>query len=352
MLLRHCRSFTRELVLMSSLVRRIRAFVPAMRYIGAVALVAGLSSKPVNAQPMALEPGWSVRQVAGGFYFFGNFNGLSYDPISTDLFVTSRNTDTSLSTGIRYSVYRVTQAGVTTEIHFDNVLPGGVPFSYLAFDPVSRIIYFNAGGDQPSHIRKIDEFGNLIEDLLAPPTTERFTGMAFAPDGNLYLNSLLFGHNRTGVARYNETDDTFTTVYPAVGFGLNGGLSFDPDGNAYVAGGDMYKVNTLGVVSTIATLQGALGSAFGDGSVFTTSPSFSQSIIRVAPDGSGYSTFATGHGTPSTLHFADNGRLYVLDGTIIFEYSYVPEPASGIMVLGLGIAGTFRRQNRRQQSAG
>ncbi len=329
---------------MTLVLRHAREFSIALHCACSMTFLATIVPIATRAEPTPLEAGWQVRQVADGFDFGNGHHGLGYDPISMDLFVTSRNTDTALPPGVhRYSVYRVTQSGVTTELHFEDVLSGGVPFSYLAFDPVVRIIYFNAGGDRPDNIRKLDEFGTVIESIPPPATTERFTGMAFGPDGHLYLNSFRFGQG--SVLRYDDFDHSFTTVFPAVGFGLNKGLSFDLDGTAFVAGSNgLYKINTSGTVTTIAAIEsGAWGSTFGDDSVFSTN---NGNILRVVPDGSGISLFASGHAITSNILFADDSRLYALDAASIWEYSYVPEPPSGILVMSLGFLGCYLRHTK------
>lgn len=315
------------------------------RYLGALVVPAWLLAHSALAQPMTLELGWTVRQVAAGLFFGGNVP--AYDPISTDLFVTGIGSGTPGFYGNH--VYRITQLGMTTEIYSEDVSPGGTNFSYLAFDPVSRIVYFNSGGSGPTNIRKIDEFGNFIEDVAAP-SRDHLTGMAFAPDGKLYLNRLQRGHNSTGIDRYNENDDTFTTVHDAVGFGLNKGLAFDRASNAYVAGDGLLKVETSGTVTRIAALDGTWGSAFGNGSAFTTTfMAGSGKIFRVAPDGSGMSLFATGHESAPDLHFGGNGRLYAVDDRSIWEYSYVPEPAAP-WILPIGVLRLFRGRRRNNLS--
>jgi WD40 repeat protein len=60
-------------------------------------------------------------------------------------------------------------------------------------------------------------------------------GMAFGPDGNLYVNSI--GNNNNGVLQINTTTGaTKTFVTPGEGGLLNpAGLAFGPDGNLYVS---------------------------------------------------------------------------------------------------------------------
>ncbi len=296
-------------------------------------------AQPIN--PMPLEPGWTVREFAD--VFFTPSAGLAYDPVSTDLFVTG------VEAGGINEVYRITQSGVKTAIFSEFVSAFDYQFSYLAFDPDSRIVYFNPGGSPgaPQIIRKIDEFGNFIEDVTAPADIERLFGMTFAPDGKLYVNSIEAGQISTDIARYNEEDDTITTVFPAVGVGQIPGLTFDREGNAYVNGGTgVLKIDISGSVTAIAWLNCPSDVTFGDGSVFTANPCATGNIWRVAADGSGRSRFATGHGLAEEVYFASNGRLYVADhfSYSIWEYSYVPEPATTLTLL-IGALLLFRRRS-------
>ncbi len=283
-------------------------------------------STSLRGQPIPLEPGWSVRLLAGGLGRLGG--GLAYDPVSTDLFVTGLVEAPGPTLDNR--VYRITQFGEVTTIHSALIFEDNRQFSYLSFDPISRIVYFNPGDATfpPRPLRKIDEFGAFIEDVPSSGGYVMFTGMSFAPDGKLYLNGKRIGQIGYGIARYNDDDDTFATVHPAVGFSMNYGLSFDPPGNAYVAGGSgFFQVDTSGTITELSGLS-YIGSTFGDGSGFA-SDGGGGSIWRVASDGSGRSQFATGHISAKELFFADNGRLYVIDrGQAIWEYSYIPEPTT------------------------
>ncbi len=204
---------------------------------------------------------------------------------------------------------------------------------------MSRIVYFRPGDVTfpPISLRKIDEFGNVIQDVLSSSGYSKFTGMSFAPDGKLYLNGQRTGQFGYGIARYNEEDDTFTTVHPVVGDGsMNSGLSFDPQGNAYVAGSGLFRVDTNGTISELSGFS-YVGSTFGDGSAFA-SDGGRGNLWRVAPDGSGRSQFATGHMSAEELVYGGNGRLYVIDrGQSIWEYAFIPEPTTPSMWILFGV---------------
>ncbi len=295
-----------------------RGAATAAMLLGTIA--AGLSA------PNPLESGWSVRKVADGFS--QNFNGLAYDPVSTDLFVT----DYSAST-----IYRVTQAGVKTAIYSAT----DIAYDEMAFNPVTRRIYF--GGVAQTNLRVIDEFGNFIKDVTSP---NKYTGLAFAPDGYLYVNSAFTNE----ISRFDDTFDTFTVVHTGVGTSTLEGLGFDALGNAYVAeydSGEALKVDPGGTVTNLGAVFNIIGSTFGDGSMFATDYG-GGNIWRIDPSGGGITKFADGHISSSGLNFASNGRLYVnADGLgALYEYSYVPEPST---ILGLGaglslLAGARRRR--------
>ncbi len=238
-----------------------------------------------------LEPGWTVRLVATGFTRL--YNGVAYDPVSTDLFVADEGART---------LYRVTQNGVKTAIHSDP----DFAMDELAFDTVHRVVYL--GGNLQDVLRKVAEDGTFLGDVTTPL---RYTGLAMAPDGNLYL----VGWYVPSMWRYDVGNGTFTEVHTNLGGNLEG-LAFDPAGNAYVAvmsADAVLKVTPAGVRTTIATLVNPVGVSFGDGSVFVAT-SCSGNIYRIAPDGSGTTNFAIGQYCTIGIHFGSDGRVYLNDG--------------------------------------
>lgn len=289
-------------------------------------LVAVICWHNATAQPvMPLEPGWTVRMVVGD-NFTAIRSGLDVDPLTQDLFITGEN----FAPGgfIDNRVYRVTQTGVPTAIHSQYLPEFGYLFGPLAFDVNERIAYFVSGGHEPTNLRKIDEFGSLLENITAP---QWLGDLAIAPNGRLYATGLLTGD----ILRYDAMDDSFTVIHPNVGQ-LTNSLTFDLQGNAYVADFSFVKkIDPLGVMTTLAFLPTAVGVTFGDDSVFTYTNTDGR-IWRVSPLGGGASLFATGHGRVQGLQFGANGRLYVTEQLgRIWEYAYVPEPSA---LLGIFIA--------------
>ena len=270
----------------------------------AVTLAAGAS-----AAPTPQKPGWVVRLVASGFSL--NFNGLAYDPITTDLFTTDFNTS---------GVYRVTQSGVVTQIY--SAAGSGLSCDEMAFDPGSRTLFF--GGVAQTTLRRISEFGAFIEDITVPSA---YTGLAFGPGGFLYLDTVF---DKT-ILRYNPVTHAFSTWASGVGTGTLEGLSFDPAGNAYVCGygdGQEFKVTPANLTTGIGAVPVPIGSAWGMGFMFVTDWQ-AGNIWCVADDGSGQALFATGHAGTAGIAFANNGNVYVNDSGAgqIWEYSMKPTPA-------------------------
>ncbi len=290
------------------------------------------------AQPIPMEAGWAVRQVVGG-RFTAILGGLGADPVSTDLFLTGANA--AQGNFLDNRVYRVTLTGIATAVHSELIDVDAYPFGPLAFDPESRMVYFVSGGNEPITLRKIDEFGALLENVTAP---QWLGAIAFAPDGQLYATGALTGD----ILRYGESDDSFTVVHADVGSQLNG-LCFDPQGNAYVSGDlQIRRIDPGGTVTTITSLSAAYATACGDGSVFTTDSS--GNIWRVAPDGSGRTRFLSGQFGIVSLAFTSDRRLYIGEDNSesIWEFYYVPEPSTAFLMLVVLLALDGRRKRFRR----
>lgn len=125
---------------------------------------------------------------------------------------------------------------------------GGEPFldglkapKGIAFAPDGS--FFAVSNGSPHRLLKFNGMtGAYLADLTATLGSTSFDvpywGLAFGPDGNLYLS----GGTTGGVLRFNPTTATFMDVFVPMGSGgLNNahGLTFGPDDNLYVAGGDL-----------------------------------------------------------------------------------------------------------------
>jgi outer membrane protein assembly factor BamB len=153
------------------------------------------------------------------------------------------------------------------------------------------------------------------------------TGMAFGPDGNLYVGSL----NTNQVLRYNAVTGAFMGVFVAAGSGglttpAQEGLAFRPDGKLYVASRDSatvlrYDATTGAFLDTFVPansggLSNIKGMVFGpDGNLYLSSGGTNQVLRYDGTTGAFLGVFvATGSGglnIPRSLTFGPDGNLYV-----------------------------------------
>ena len=137
------------------------------------------------------------------------------------------------------------------------------------------------------------------------------TGLAFDPDGMLYISSRYEG------AIYQATPNGNMSVF-VEGMGVATGLAFDEDRNLYVGdrSGTIFKIAPNHQIFVFATLEPSIAAyhlAFGpDRYLYVTGPTTSSfdSVYRVSHSGE-VDIFYRGLGRPQGMAFDEEGRLYV-----------------------------------------
>jgi sugar lactone lactonase YvrE len=137
------------------------------------------------------------------------------------------------------------------------------------------------------------------------------TGLAFNPDGDLFVTSRAEGN----VYRVDATGDF--TVY-AEGMGVATGAVFDAEGNLFVVdrSGTIFKINPQRQIFVHATLEPS-GVAYhlavnAVGTLFVTAPSFSsnEAIWAIEPNGDTRAWYR-GLGRPQGLAISREGDVHV-----------------------------------------
>jgi sugar lactone lactonase YvrE len=165
------------------------------------------------------------------------------------------------------------------------------------------------GQKVPVSVYKISPRGILtpfVHDIVNP------TGMAFGPDGDIYISSRFDGKV------YRVTAEGAISVF-ADNLGVATGIAFDPEGYLYVGDreGSIYRVNRQGVATVFAALAPSVAAfhlAFDSGgNLYVSNPSMSgyDAVHRITPDGE-MQAFVTDLGRPQGMAVDNQGNLYVV----------------------------------------
>jgi len=137
------------------------------------------------------------------------------------------------------------------------------------------------------------------------------TGLAFSPDGDLYVTSRAEGN----VYRVDEAGES--TLY-AEGMGVATGAAFDSEGNLFVGdrSGTIFKIDTQRQIFVHATLEPSVAAyhlGMGpDDTLFVTAPTLSSNdaIWAIEPNGDTRAWYR-GLGRPQGLAVDKDGNVYL-----------------------------------------
>lgn len=137
------------------------------------------------------------------------------------------------------------------------------------------------------------------------------TGLAFNPDGDLFVTSRAEGN----VYRIDGTGES--TVY-AEGMGVATGCAFDGDGNLFVGdrSGTIFKINPQRQIFVHATLEPSVSAYHmavdAEGRLFVTGPSLSsnEAVWLIEPNGD-IRVWFRGLGRPQGLALSREGDVYL-----------------------------------------
>jgi len=186
------------------------------------------------------------------------------------------------------------------------------PVANPAFDPDDGALFVTRSGSRgeelPVTLFRIDISGDVSEysgDISNP------TGIAFAPDGQMFVSSRLEG----AVYKINPFKEAVTYAH---NLGVATGIAFDRNGLMHVGDrtGTIFKVNGIGEERAWTQIEPSVSAfhlAFGpDDSLYIAGPTVTSfdSISRINPDGD-VDMFFKGLGRPQGLAFDQEGNLYV-----------------------------------------
>jgi streptogramin lyase len=215
------------------------------------------------------------------------------------------------------------------------------PVANPAIDRDGNIFVTYSGGrgqKVPVAIYKIDPDYNVKPFL---PELMNATGMAFDPQGQLYVSSRYDG------TVYRVAPNGTLSTY-AEGMGVATGIAFDKSGNLYVGdrSGTIWRIAPDRQIFVFATLEPSVSAyhlAFApDGTLYVTGPTNSSfdAVYSVDPHGT-VTVFYRGLGRPQGLAFDAQGNLYVAAslGGKRGIVKITPEKHANLAIAGNGLIG-------------
>jgi hypothetical protein len=137
------------------------------------------------------------------------------------------------------------------------------------------------------------------------------TGLAFNPDGDLFVTSRAEG-------TVYRVDGAGESTQYAAGMGVATGAVFDKQGNLYIGdrSGTVFKIDPERRIFVYATLEPSVAAYHlaidGEGTLFVTAPTLSSNDAIWAIDAHGEArVWYRGLGRPQGLALADDGDVYV-----------------------------------------
>jgi streptogramin lyase len=193
-------------------------------------------------------------------------------------------------------------------------------------------------------IIRYDDAGGLVGVFSAGPELLNPNGIAYGPDGNLYVGLGDVG----SILRYDGATGAFIGTFVASGVGGLANvrdIAFGPDGNLYANSGTTRQVLRydgstgafLGVAGQGGGLNGPVGLTFGpDGSMYVGA-ALSNRIYRFSPAGTLLRTYVPGVMSNATgVAIGPDGMLYAAMSVTNVVARFDPETGALLGTFGAG----------------